>query len=358
MRPVIIFAGTTEGRKLSEYLAVRKVPVTACVATEYGETLLTETEYLKVHAGRMDEAAMGQFFEEQKTELVVDATHPYAAVVSENVAAACKKAGVEYLRLIRESSTSETEDAVLVDSVDEAVNFLKETEGNILATTGSKELFKYTVIPNYESRVFARVLSTAEVASACEKLGFVGRNLICMQGPFSVEMNLAMLREYKISYLVTKESGIAGGYPQKCEAAAMAGVGLVVQNTLMVRITQSASTILIAMLLNSLVGIVIFVTMLLLRQGVAGFQELALSVKWWTLIPGLLGSFFVFASISGYQNVGAATTIAVLVASQLVGGLIMDLVRAHGVPVRALIGPLCGAVMLVVGAWLVARRQF
>lgn len=129
-----------------------------------------------------------------------------------------------------------------------------------------------------------------------------------------------------------------------------AGVGLVVQNTLMVRITQSASTILIAMLLNSLVGIVIFVTMLLLRQGVAGFQELALSVKWWTLIPGLLGSFFVFASISGYQNVGAATTIAVLVASQLVGGLIMDLVRAHGVPVRALIGPLCGAVMLVVGA--------
>ena len=92
-----------------------------------------------------------------------------------------------------------------------------------------------------------------------------------------------------------------------------AGVGLVVQNTLMVRITQSASTILIAMLLNSLVGIVIFVTMLLLRQGVAGFQELALSVKWWTLIPGLLGSFFVFASISGYQNVGAATTIAVRV---------------------------------------------
>ena len=117
---------------MSEYLAVRKVPVTACVATEYGETLLTETEYLKVHAGRMDEAAMGQFFEEQKTELVVDATHPYAAVVSENVAAACKKAGVEYLRLIRESSTSETEDAVLVDSVDEAVNFLKETEGNIM----------------------------------------------------------------------------------------------------------------------------------------------------------------------------------------------------------------------------------
>lgn len=137
-----------------------------------------------------------------------------------------------------------------------------------------------------------------------------------------------------------------------------AGIGLVVQNTLMVRITQSASTILIAMLLNSLVGIVLFVSILLIKHGVAGFQELYASVKWWTLIPGLLGSFFVFASISGYQYVGAATTIAVLVASQLIGGLVMDLVRSQGVALKALVGPVCGAVLLVIGAWLVARRQF
>lgn len=137
-----------------------------------------------------------------------------------------------------------------------------------------------------------------------------------------------------------------------------AGIGLVVQNTLMVRITQSSSTILIAMLLNSLVGIVLFVSILLIKQGVGGFQELVASVKWWTLIPGLLGSFFVFASISGYQNVGAAITIAVLIASQLIGGLVMDVVKSEGVALRALIGPVCGAVLLVIGAWLVARRQF
>ncbi|MDV5356687.1 DMT family transporter [Enterobacter asburiae] len=137
-----------------------------------------------------------------------------------------------------------------------------------------------------------------------------------------------------------------------------AGIGLVIQNTLMVRITQASSTILIAMLLNSLAGIVLFVSILLIKQGVGGFQELVTSVKWWTLIPGLLGSFFVFASISGYQNVGAATTIAVLIASQLIGGLVMDVVKSEGVALRALIGPVCGAVLLVIGAWLVARRQF
>ena len=61
-----------------------------------------------------------------------------------------------------------------------------------------------------------------------------------------------------------------------------AGIGLVVQNTLMVRITQTSSTILIAMLLNSLVGIVLFVSILWFKQGMAGFGELVSSVRWWS----------------------------------------------------------------------------
>ena len=226
-KPVIIFAGTTEGRTISEYLASCKVPVTACVATEYGETLLTENEYLKVHAGRMDQEEIAAFIREKGAELVIDATHPYAAVVSENVAAACEREQVDYVRLIRDSSAESVDQAVLVGSVDEAVEYLKKTEGNILATTGSKELFKYTQIPGFEKRVFARVLSTGEVAAACEKLGFVGKNLICMQGPFSEELNIAMLHQFDCKYLVTKETGKAGGFEEKLHAAKAAGATLV-----------------------------------------------------------------------------------------------------------------------------------
>lgn len=226
-KQVIIFAGTTEGRTISEYLASCKVPVTACVATEYGETLLTENEYLKVHAGRMDQEEIAAFIREKGAELVIDATHPYAAVVSENVAAACEREQVDYVRLIRGSSAESVDQAVLVGSVDEAVEYLKKTEGNILATTGSKELFKYTQIPGFEKRVFARVLSTGEVAAACEKLGFVGKNLICMQGPFSEELNIAMLHQFDCKYLVTKETGKAGGFEEKLHAAKAAGATLV-----------------------------------------------------------------------------------------------------------------------------------
>lgn len=81
-----------------------------------------------------------------------------------------------------------------------------------------------------------------------------------------------------------------------------AGVGLVVQNSIMVRITQTSSTILIAMLLNSLVGIVLFVTILWFKQGATGFGELVASVRWWTLIPGLLGSFLYLPALAGIRT--------------------------------------------------------
>ncbi len=227
MKRVVLFAGTIEGRTLSEYLSSQGVPVIACVATEYGETLMAENPCLTVRRGRMDREEMVRFLKEESPELAVDCTHPYAALVSANLSAACEETGTEYLRLIRESRELMGDEAVCVASVDEAVEYLKGTEGNILATTGSKELAKYTAIPDYKTRVFARVLSTGEVASACEKLGFCGKNLICMQGPFSEELNTAMLRQFHCTYLVTKETGKAGGFEEKIRAAKKAGAQVV-----------------------------------------------------------------------------------------------------------------------------------
>ena len=53
----------------------------------------------------------------------------------------------------------------------------------------------------------------------CRELGFEGKNLIAMQGPFSEEMNVAMLKQYECRYLVTKDSGKAGGFLEKMQAA-------------------------------------------------------------------------------------------------------------------------------------------
>lgn len=109
-----------------------------------------------------------------------------------------------------------------------AVDYLGKTTGNILATTGSKEAAKYTVLSDFENRVFLRVLSLPNVVEECSRLGFQGKNLLCMQGPFSKEFNIAMLRQLNCKYMVTKMSGKSGGFLEKLEAARACGCTLVV----------------------------------------------------------------------------------------------------------------------------------
>jgi len=136
-----------------------------------------------------------------------------------------------------------------------------------------------------------------------------------------------------------------------------AGAALVVQNLIMVRITGAASTVLITLVLNSSIGLVLLVGLLWWRNGAGFLTEITGLFRWWMVLPGILGSFFVFAGIMGYQRLGAAATISVLVASQLVLGLLVDHARS-GAPLRDAAMPALGAVLLVLGAWLVARRGF
>ena len=225
---VLIFAGTTEGRKLAEELAGRGIDVTVCVATRYGGTLIGERDRVNVVSGRMDEGEIEQFLGSLCPQVVVDATHPYAEAVSENIRTACMNAGVRLLRLLRSSQEVAGADAVCVASVAEAVEYLRDKPGRILAATGVKELSLYTGLKDYKDRVVARVLSTKESVSIAGELGFEGKNLICMQGPFCEEINYAIMAQYNIKWLVTKESGAAGGFEQKIHAAQRAGARAVI----------------------------------------------------------------------------------------------------------------------------------
>lgn len=254
---ILIFAGTTEGRQLAEYAVKKGIPCIVSAATEYGEELLEndlqlqkekhkKSEFRVIH-GRMDQQEMEIFFEKEQVGLVIDATHPFAVIVTENIQRACKNSGIEYLRCLRDflteakavrsekfacertnAITKSDSFVVCVNSVEEAVDYLEQTQGNILITTGSKELDKYTRLTNYKERCYARVLSVLPSVMQSIDLGFSGKHLIAMQGPFSREMNLALLHQAEAKYFVTKESGKNGGFAEKLEAAEQAGAVLLV----------------------------------------------------------------------------------------------------------------------------------
>ena len=223
MSDVVVFAGTTEGCEICSFLAKNKVSVFACVATDYGSKSLKEGEYLKIHAGRLNGAEMENLLKELSPGLVLDATHPYAAEVTENIRAACQNTGFSYQRVLREAGAYQDK-AVYVENTEAAVEFLEGTKGNILLTTGSKELGKFTALSDARERIYARVLSLPSVMETCKGYGFEGKHLIGMQGPFSMELNAAMLRQYDCRYLVTKDTGKAGGFQEKIDAALMCDV--------------------------------------------------------------------------------------------------------------------------------------
>ncbi len=314
---IFLFGGTTEGRKIAEAIAeVNReraahessgLPITAevYVTTAYGASLLPTGPGITVHVGRLDAEEMTALFEAarqatgftsdetarqqlkpmpgdtdgemEKSEspksagqcrqaercqlsaslLVIDATHPYAAVVSENILTACAAAGVRCICVEREDSgagehgiesaqkafperedtgaggkASASEGAAFhwVESIEEAAAWLAGESAqrpNILITTGSKELAPYTQIPDFAVRCYVRALPTVDALEKCQALGFRRDHLILMQGPFSEEMNVAQLRYADAGYLVTKASGETGGFPEKCEAALALGVEVV-----------------------------------------------------------------------------------------------------------------------------------
>ena len=226
MKKILVFAGTKEGREFSTYLTGFFDEVHVCVATEYGEEVIPERKGLIIHQGRLDVPGMEALIGELSAGDVVDATHPYAKEVSENIIAACKGAGATYLRLLRDLSGEKTGCKAFVTK-EEACKYLNTVTGNILLTTGSKELAVYAGLISDVTRLYARFLPDADSVEKAKGLGFKPSQIICMQGPFSADINAALLRQFDCKYLVTKDTGSTGGFPEKIAGAAAAGAEVV-----------------------------------------------------------------------------------------------------------------------------------
>ena len=223
MKYILLFGGTGEGRELAAWLLEQNIPALVCVATGYGETLLPPG--VEAHVGRMDRREMEALMTARPFTHVVDATHPYAVEVTANIKGAAEKTGLPLLRLVRQSDGEDL--CHKAGDMATAADMLERLPGNVLLTTGSKELDAFAR-PGLVERCCPRVLPVPDSLSRCLELGFLPKHIICMQGPFSKELNVALLRQYHIKTLVTKDTGGYGGFRAKAEAAREAGCALLV----------------------------------------------------------------------------------------------------------------------------------
>ncbi|SHJ59097.1 bifunctional cobalt-precorrin-7 (C(5))-methyltransferase/cobalt-precorrin-6B (C(15))-methyltransferase [Hespellia stercorisuis] len=250
MSRILIFSGTTEGRRLAELLSANRIECEISVATEYGEYVMPKLDHVTVHTGRMETGEMTEFIRNGAFDAVVDATHPFAAVVSEHIRESLAGTEIPYLRLKRSTTVLQKEenakaleqktlnlrtstqagkteksgenngqDRYYFDTAAACAKALERCGGNILLTTGSKDLAAYCENEELKKRLYVRVLPGQESIAICEANRIWGKQIIAMQGPFGTELNRALIRQFKIRALVTKESGAAGGYGEKLAAA-------------------------------------------------------------------------------------------------------------------------------------------
>ncbi|MGN0696332.1 MAG: precorrin-6A reductase [Oscillospiraceae bacterium] len=222
MSEILIFGGTAEGRNLAEYCAENDIGAFVSTATEYGGDIIGSAERLHILTGRLDMEQIAQLIRREDIGLVIDATHPYAVQVTENIRRACERTMTRCARLVREESAP-VADGRYFDSVSEAVSYLNGVSGDILVTVGSKELKEFMPLRN---RCTVRVLPSENIAAECMSMGF--SRIIAEQGPFSEEENIRHITAAGAKYLVTKDGGRAGGFPEKASAAKKCGSELII----------------------------------------------------------------------------------------------------------------------------------
>ena len=224
MNNVIIFGGTTEGRQLAQTLAKASIPCVYSVATNYGKMVMEPSPYIDVRTGRLDYEQMQKLIDDARPQAIVDATHPYAEQVKVEIDKLINSnSEIPFFRLIRQNDSTEYSDCHFFDSAVECAQALTNTDGNIFLTTGTKELSDFCSYEDIRHRLIARVIPSDESLKICYDLGLKGEQIIAMQGPFTMEMNMAFMRDCHAKYLVMKESGKSGGQSERILAAKAVG---------------------------------------------------------------------------------------------------------------------------------------
>lgn len=224
MKKLLIFGGTTEGRQLAEWCAANGIAADVSVTTDYGARLLGSDRLVNIFTGKLDRGEMETLIRAGDYAAVADATHPYAAEATQNIRAACGDAGARYYRLLREKSELS---GTVVSSLDETVELLERSDKMILSTLGSKELPGLAGVRDCKRRVWLRVLPADGIEEYCVRCGFERSHIITGRGPFSVEENVRHIKQCGAEILLTKESGAAGGYPEKIAAARECNIGTI-----------------------------------------------------------------------------------------------------------------------------------
>lgn len=216
---ILVLGGTSDSIILANRISDISSNLVLSTATEYGKEVAEKSFHGFIIYGKKDESELKNYCINNGISLIVDATHPYAKIVSENAINISDSLEIGYIRYERPLIKKDEEKYIYCYSYEEAGKIINRLKGNALITTGSKDIGYILQEIEDKSRACIRVLPQSGNIRKLEELHVLPDQIIAMKGPFSKELNIAMLNNYNCKILVTKESGSQGMLEEKLQAA-------------------------------------------------------------------------------------------------------------------------------------------
>lgn len=225
MTKPLVIAGTSDSAAFLNALPVDMEAV-ATTFSQMGASCIPPRSGLQIYTGALDQNGFEALIRTSGITHVVDTSHPFAVEVSRNARAAAQASGIPYLRYARPASEQEEGVCRRFPNFPAVIAALKKVEGNIFLTVGSRNLHYFMALPDFHQRCYLRVLNDSRVLRQLEELGIDPAHVFAMKGVATVELNIAIARQFEAQVIVSKDSGAAGGVPEKMEAARRLGIPL------------------------------------------------------------------------------------------------------------------------------------
>ena len=228
-QPVWVFSGTGDGNALAVELSRRGHRLIVSTATDHGaELAAVALPGVEVRSGRQGVAARRSQLQQSRALAIVDATHPFATEISNQLTQLAGELSIPYIRYERPTAALPSFARQAAD-MPTAARLAVEIGQRIFLATGIKDLVTFVGQPDSEHREwFLRITSDIASLELALRAGIPRSHICAMQGPFSTEFNIALWSAWKVDCVVTKESGAAGGFHSKAAAAERLGIPFIV----------------------------------------------------------------------------------------------------------------------------------
>ncbi|KJS00663.1 MAG: hypothetical protein VR68_06975 [Peptococcaceae bacterium BRH_c4a] len=226
---IMVLYGIGESRSLIAALKDEGFGVAAMVRTDYGGRLAGVSGADSVVDAPPDTEEMKSLMVRLGVTLVIDATHPFANPLSNMAREACAFLKTFFIRFSR--GETDLPNGSLMHraySWEEAAQAASGFGDTVFLTTGSNNLEVFLQHPSLRGRrIVVRVLPDHRVIKKCQDLGISPRDIVAMQGPFSVKLNRVIFQSYRAGVMVTRDGGPPGGAYNKVRAAAELNIPVV-----------------------------------------------------------------------------------------------------------------------------------